>query len=268
MAVSCARYCSVSGPVDFDTALERAAALDEPALAQKWMYRDKAMDVRYALFRTLEDAQEVLVRVVAQPHPEGRRILSLAQRAFGELRAVLAGMSADLLDRAPREGEWPLRETFRHILFVERRYALQTKWAVERRDADPMRIADDRLPTAAQIDVAGGIREILARIGAARAETNQWLSNVALAAMTRPTQWVHYDVDVRFRLHRFAAHVVEHTIQCEKTLASLGWRQTEGRRIARQLAALVGEIEGLGAIAEARDIEQRLAERLTSPPGA
>ena len=80
--------------------------------------------------------------------------------------------------------------------------------------------------------------------------------------------WVRYDVDVRFRLHRFAAHVIEHTIQCEKALAALGWQPTEGRRIARQLAALVGEIEGLGAHAEARETEHRLAERWASATAA
>jgi hypothetical protein len=44
----------------------------------------------------------------------------------------------------------------------------------------------------------------------------------------------------------------------------VGWRQTEGRRIARPMAALVGEIEALGAVAEARAIEARLAERLAT----
>src|SRR5262249_32854789 len=131
---------------DFHATLEKAAALDEAALARPFLYRDKPMDVRYALFRTLEDAQEALVRGAAEAHPESQRILSLAQRAFGDLRGSLIGAPDDLLDRTPREGEWPLRDTLRHILFVERRYALQTKWAIERRDSDPMRIADDRLP--------------------------------------------------------------------------------------------------------------------------
>jgi hypothetical protein len=157
MAASSARSCSVAGTTeDFGATLERVAALDETALAQRWLYRDKAMDVRYALFRTLEDAQEAHVRVAAKPHPEARRILSLAQRAFGDLRALLTGVPADLLDQTPREGEWPLRDTLRHILNVERRYGLQTKYAVERRDGDPMRISDERLPTPAQIDVTGG----------------------------------------------------------------------------------------------------------------
>jgi DinB family protein len=259
----------MAGPgADFSPALETAASLDETALARPFTYRDRKMDIRYALFRTLEDAQEAHVRVVAQPQPESRRILSLAQRAFGDLRGLLTGAPADLLDRTPREGEWPLRDTLRHILFIERRYALQTKYAIERRDSDPMRIGDDRLPTLAQIDVTGGFREVLARIGEARAESTRLLGDVAPTAMTRPTQWVLYDVDVRFRLHRFAAHLIEHTIQCEKTLAALDWRPTEGRRIVRQIAALLGELEGLGAVAEVHEIERRLAERLFAPSPA
>src|SRR5262245_509697 len=137
---------------DFDATLEIAAALDEPALAQRWVHRERPMDVRYALYRTLEDAQEAHVRVTAQPHPESRRILSLAQRAFGDLRALLVGLPVDLLDRAPREGEWPVREALRHMVWMERRYAVQTLYAVDRSDTDPMRVSDDKLPTPAQID--------------------------------------------------------------------------------------------------------------------
>ena len=35
-------------------------------------------------------------------------------------------------------------------------------------------------------------------------------------------------------------------------------------RIARRLAAVVGEVEGLGAVADAREVEARLAARLAS----
>ena len=251
---------------DFDAALSGFAALDEEALSRPWSWRDGRMDVRYALYRTLEDAQEVYVRVAAAALPESRRILALAQRAFGDLRGLLLGLPTALLDQPPRTGEWPLRETLRHMLFIERRYALQTRYALERTDADPVRIPDDRMPTLAQIDASGDVNAILARLGNARAETNRWLGDVAPAAMTRPTVWVHYAIDVRFRLHRFAAHVAEHTIQCDKTLAALGVRPTEGRRIVRQVAAAVGEIEGLGALAEVRALEASLVERFASLP--
>jgi len=249
---------------DFNGALEGFAALDEAALGRPWSFRDKPMDVRYAIYRTLEDAQEVLVDLAARPHPESRRILALAQRAFGDLRGLLIGVPGDLLDRAPREGEWSIGEVLRHVLAIERRYALQTRYAVERADGDPIRIPGDRLPPTAPLDVPGGVSELLERIGEARAETNRWLGSLAPAMMTRPTQWIHYDVDVRFRLHRFVAHLIEHTIQCEKTLAGLGWRPTEGRRVVRPLSALLGEIEGLGGLAEAREIETRLVDRFES----
>jgi DinB superfamily len=249
---------------DFDAALRGFAVLDDEALARPWSWRDKPMDVRFALYRTLEDAQEVHAQVSATVQSESRRILALAQRAFGDLRALLIGLPTDLLDRAPGAAEWPLRETLRHILLIERRYAVQTRYAVERKDDEPIRIPDDRQPTATPADVAGEIDAILARIGEARAETNRWLGNVSAPAMIRPTIWVGHDIDVRFRLHRFAAHIVEHTIQCEKTLAALGWRPTEGRRIARHVAAAIGELEGLGALSDARRLEASLAERFAS----
>jgi hypothetical protein len=249
---------------DFEVALARFVALDEGALGRPWPFRDKPMDVRYALYRTLEEAQEVLVGIAARAHPESRRILALAQRAFGDLRGLLAELPGELLDRAPRAGEWSLREVLGHIALIERRYALQTRYAVERAEGDPIRIPADRLPPLGAIDARGEIGELLARIGAARAETDERLGALGPAALTRPTQWMHYDIDVRFRLHRFAAHLVEHTVQCEKTLAALGWRPTEGRLIVRRLTALLGELEGLGAGAEAREIEARLVDRSAS----
>ena len=249
---------------DFDAALAGFAALDEDVLSRPWRWLGGTLDARYALYRALEEAQEACVVAAAGPQPESRRILALAQRAFGDLHGLLIGLPTDLLDREPRPGEWPVREVLRHMLSVERRYAVQTRYAVERGDAEPVRISEDKLSTIPPGDVGGDVDAMLARLGQARAETNRRLGDLALVALTRPSVWVKVEIDVRFRLHRFAAHVVEHTIQCEKTLAALGWRPTEGRRIVRQVAAALGEVEGLGALTQARAIEARLAERFGS----
>jgi hypothetical protein len=248
----------------FDAALQRFAAFDDKELSAPWSFRDKPMDVRYALYRTIEDAQEVLVRLAAQPHPEARHILALAQRAFGDLRGLLTGLPVDLMDRPPHEGEWSIRETLRHIIVIEGRYAVATRYAVERDDTDPIRVSADLLPTPAQTDVSGTVDAILGRVRGERAATDRRLADLPADALTRPTQWVHYDVDVRFRLHRFAAHLIEHTVQCEKTLAELGFRITEGRRVVRRLTGLLGEIEGYGGVADARDLEQLFVVRAAS----
>src|SRR5258705_9173 len=171
---------------DFDVALRGFAALDEEALSRPWSWRDTAMDVRFALYRTLEDAQEMYARLSSARYPESRRILALAQRAFGDLRGLLTGLPADLLDRVPGAGEWSLRETLRHILLIERRYAAQTRYALDRKDSEPVRIPDDRQPTVTAKDLEGEVGTILARIGAARADTNQWLGTVGGPAGGRP----------------------------------------------------------------------------------
>jgi hypothetical protein len=249
---------------DFEAAVQELAALDHAALSRPWAWREGTIDVRYALYRALEEAQEAYVRVAAAPHPESRRILALAQRALGDLRGLLTGLPAEHLDPAPRAGEWSIRETLHHLLVVEGRYAVQTRYAAERAETEPVRIPDARLPTPAQFDAGGDIGALLARLADARAETNRTLGALAPAAMERPTIWVKVDVDVRFRLHRFAAHLVEHTVQCEKTLDTLGWRPPEGRRIVRHLTGALGELEGLGAVAAVDEIASRLVERLAS----
>jgi hypothetical protein len=248
--------------MDLAALLIAVSALDEDALARPWTWRGRPLDVRNAVYFALQDADEALIRAAAGPHPESRRILALAQSAFGDLRGLLAGLPADLLDRAPAPDQWPVRETLRHILLTERRYAVQTRYAVDRGGSDPVRIPDDRLPGLAEIDVSGDAGAVLARLGEARAATNRSLGTLPAEAMTRPTIWAGYEVDVRFRLHRFAPHLVEHTIQCEKILRAAGWRPTEGRRIARRLAAALGRVEALGAEDEARSVAARLAERL------
>src|SRR5262249_9515667 len=162
-------------------------------------WQGRQMDVRYALYRTLEDAQEVYVRVAAGDHAESRRILALAQRAFGGLRALLAGLPAPLLDRPPRVGAWSVQEIVLHMGAGEQGYALQTKYAVDRTDAEPIRIANSKLPSLTPASAAADITALLARLAAARAETDQWLGDVPPARMTRPTIWAGYEIDVRFR---------------------------------------------------------------------
>jgi len=254
---------------DVEAALIGFAELDEAALGRPWAWPGGVtMEARYALYGTLEDAQAALVAATARPHPESRRILAFAQRAFGDLRGLLLGLPEALLDREPRPGEWPLREVLRHVLAIERRYAAQTLYAVERGDAEPVRIPEARMPVTAPAEGEGDATTLLARLARARRETDRQLADLPAAALARPTVWLNAQLDVRFRLHRFAAHIVEHTVQCDKTLAALGWRIPEGRRIVRQVTAALGELEGLGAPAEVRAIEASLVERFASVSAA
>jgi hypothetical protein len=174
------------------------------------------------LYNALEEEQ-MAVATLGPDGDEGSRILTLAQIAFGRLRGLLAALDDDLIDRAPSEGEWTVRETLVHAIGVERSYRANTQHALVRRDDEPLTLSADEV------------------------------------RMLQPSQWGPYEVphriDVRFRLHRFASHIVEHTVQCEKTIAALGVTLNDPRAIVRSIGATRGahERRSSRAVLEALD---------------
>jgi hypothetical protein len=178
---------------------------------------------------------------------EASRILTLAQIAFGRLRGLLVALDDDLLDRAPSEGEWSVRETMVHAIGVERSYRANTQHALVRRDDEPLTLSPERRPRPDPADTSGGVLDILAAFAARRAETDAALRGLDAGQLARPSQWGPYEVphriDVRFRLHRFASHIVEHTVQCEKTVVALGVTLNDPRAIVRSIGAMRGAHE-------------------------
>lgn len=167
---------------------------------------------------------------------EPQRILGLAQVAYGDLRGLIAGLGPDLLDRAPAEGEWSARETLKHTIGVERSYRANTAFALVRGAQDPLTLPAERRPQPDPADVGGDGSDIAERLGARRAETDADIGRITDAQMTLPTAWGEVEVDVRFRLHRFASHLVEHTVQCETALEAAGLHNADARRVARRIS--------------------------------
>jgi uncharacterized damage-inducible protein DinB len=217
-------------------------------LKTRWRWRgvDPPALAGYAFYNALEEEQ---MAVAALPHDadEASRILTLAQIAFGRLRGLLAAVDDDLLDRAPAEGEWSLRETLAHAIGVERSYRANTQHALVRGDEEPLTLPADRRPQPDPADTSGGALDIVAAFAARRAETDAALAGLDAQQLVRPSQWGPYEVphriDVRFRLHRFASHIVEHTVQCEKTVASLGIAVNDPRAVVRAIGATRGAHE-------------------------
>ncbi len=178
---------------------------------------------------------------------EASRILTLAQIAFGRLRGLLAAVDDDLLDRAPAEGEWSLRETLVHAINVERSYRANTQHALARRDDEPLTLSAEQRPKPDPADTSGGVLDIIAAFAARRAETDAALVGLDAEQLIRPSQWGPYEVphriDVRFRVHRLASHIVEHTVQCEKAIVALGVALNDPRAIVRSIGATRGAHE-------------------------
>lgn len=242
------------------------SVIEDAELARPWPWRGGGADVRYGLLRIADHEQEQTVQIAQQlaslgwRQTEAQRILGLAEISRGWLLGELAGLRDDLLDREPAPGEWPLRTVLAHIIVTERRYRQRTAWHVAEARAGRATTAEppagvvEPLQAAAQY-AGGSLEEILARLDLERSAVLAELAGLVAADLEAPTSWVGFAVDVRFRLHRFAAHEREHTVQVAKTLRGAGFVPSEAQRILAQaqvtrghlLARLVGLPDELAA---------------------
>jgi hypothetical protein len=221
----------------FRTAMRAMARQPDSRMAENWHWPGRTGEVlegRDALYRSLEAEQTVLAQT--PPRGEAEAILGLADQAYGDLCGLLIGLQDAQLDARPGE-EWPLREVLGHVLLVERSYSRQVAHALVRRDDEPL--ARDWGLELTAAERAGGVDDWLDLIGAARAETRAF-AELSAAELARPSAWAEFEIDVRFRLHRFASHLMEHTIQCEKALAVLEQPPGEAARIVRRICLIRG----------------------------
>jgi hypothetical protein len=257
--------------VAFRTAIEGTllATLQIPdvTLTHDWLSPGQPdwYDVRRGLYRIYEVLEEAAARVdgwveqTATRPTQAGRILAQANVARWDLHALLLPLTTADLDRSPGGGEWTLRETIAHIVIAQALYTLTTAyWAHQQRAAGvplvPPELPFDRLPTPEWSD--GTLADLRQRL-----DTLLDLGIGFLVHLDDPAEldklalWYSYEVTVRFRLHRFAAHLREHTIQVEKTLAMLGREPTEVERISRISLGAYGNLEGslLGLPADAFD---------------
>jgi uncharacterized damage-inducible protein DinB len=266
--------------VDLDSArahLEQALrdflAVPDAALTGRWRWRERETERRYGFYRCCEVVEEAIVALEGRrlARAEGGRILGRVSAARWDLQGLLQPIEDRLLDRDPGGGEWTLRATLGHILEVQERYTASTADAVERgRRGEPTpapppggRPPPSRDPSA---HAPGTLAEIRARLDRLVDEAVARFADVDdEPGLSGQATWAGYAVTARFRMHRMAAHLREHTVQVEKTLALLEHRPREVDRLVRLIAATYGRLEGatLGA-GPAPDLLGQAAERVAA----
>jgi len=78
--------------------------------------------------------------------------------------------------------------------------------------------------------------------------------------------WDDERFPIRYRLLRFEAHMRQHTIQIDKTLAAVGFAPTEAKRLIRMLYSALAEVDGalIGADETLKEERVALANTLTA----
>jgi hypothetical protein len=189
----------------------------------------------------------VVARGGLAPGPAGGA-LAAASRARWELHGILGSLTAATYDADPGDDEWTVRQAVGHIVASQRSYAWFSAWWLERRDgplpAEAEESHGDGLPSE-EADGGGTLASVLHRLDALVDLSVALWSAADIDTLAVPARWAGFPVTLGFRTHRWAAHLEEHTLQVEKTLATLGAPIPETDRLDRLLCRAWGDLEAV-----------------------
>ena len=250
--------------------------LPDAAMDRPWVWREYDEEgLRFALLMAQHELRDLAVRLAAMrpaPPSQATRILGQYHHAYRDLTGALAGLRDEDVDKVPKDGEWPVREVILHMLGAESGFLGTIQYA-----RDPDRPADedeagDRWPTwrkehgyAALESIAGGIVDVRNAMFESHRRVLRELGDLRDQDLEKPAGFWDGLKPIRFRLHRFEAHMIQHTIQVDKTLDWIGRAPTEARRLVRVLYRDLAAVEmlpsdGLGEI-ERDEVAKTIADR-------
>jgi uncharacterized damage-inducible protein DinB len=232
--------------------------LPDAEMDRPWVWREYDDEgLRFALLMAQHELRDLAVRLAAMrpaPPSQAQRIFGQYHHAYRDLTGALAGVRDEDLDRVPKEGEWPLREVIAHMLGAEYGFLGTVQYA-----RDPDRPADeeeagDRWPTwrkehgyAAPGSLPGGIADVRNAMFEVHRRVLRELEDLRDADLEKPAGFWDGMKPIRFRMHRFEAHMIQHTVQVEKTLEWLDRAPTEARRLVRVLYRDLAAVEMLSS---------------------
>jgi hypothetical protein len=180
-------------------------------------------------------------------------LLGQYHEAYRDLHAVLLGMDDEILDTPPAEGEWPIRRVLGHIIGADILFYVLVHYAVEwaRAGQEPRKItgedADELVGTEEEFDTMLAAQGLGGILDYYESLHNQIIMEAAgwttgdLEALS--PFWENQPLPVHYRLHRFDAHLIQHTVQVEKTLEALDYRPNEAKRLLRLVYRALAEAE-------------------------
>lgn len=258
--------------------------LSEKDLEREWIWKDHDEEgIRFAFFVILQELRHLAVTLstpLPKPTP-AQHILRQYHAAYMDLQAAVLGVSNEDAERAPAEGEWPVKRAYAHILGTDINFSIVVRYALERHRSGtwtPEKYSDpdaDRLAGISDDDylalINGPLDGMIAYHRGLHTGILEEFKSISDAELDLPsTFWEETRFPIQHRLHRYEAHFTQHTIQIDKTLVAVGHPPSESKQLLRKIFAALAEVEGImiGAekiddaaiLATASSISQRVDE--------
>ncbi len=238
----------------------RLAPHDEATLANEaWGWGDYG-SIRMALIGTIQELDDLAAdlgvqRVPDNPPTVAQRLLARYHSAYWDLRALLVGLSEAEFKQRPAEDQWSVQMALFHMLETARAFLGSMLLGLEAQSAghdaeldiahaEALLADGPRLPT-----VEATLAEMTTAADALHGFILSQLMNRSEHELdARSPFWETQQPSIRFRMGRLTAHLHEHSVQIEKTLAVVK-PPTEAMLHIRRLYRALAEVESaiLGA---------------------
>ncbi len=239
--------------------MRKTVGLSDADVGREWrwgVYDEEGL--RFALLMTHHELRELAVRLAtARDHEpsQAARILAQYHQAYRDMTGVLASVRTRDLDRAPAEGEWPLRAVCEHMLGAEYGFLRVCRSGVMRlRVGNATEPTEDEwsalsAPYAAERDAAlkslpsATVEEIRDAFATIHIRNLRELNDIGDDEIDTPSWFWDGAMPIRFRLHRFEEHLRQHTIQLDKTMLGISRPPTEAQRLVRNVYNALADVE-------------------------
>jgi len=240
-------------------ALVRATVdLPDAEMGRTWVWREYDDEgLRFSLLMAQQELRDLAVRLAAMrpaPPTQAQRILGQYHHAYRDLTGALAGVLDEDLARVPRVGEWSLREVLRHMLRADYgflgviRFELSPERPRDAKDAEErMSSWRDEHGYRGPETLDGGVAAVRNALYEIHRRILRELGDLSDGELARNAFFWDGPKPIRFRLHRFEAHMVQHTVQVDKTLVWIDRAPTEARRLVRVLYRDLAAVEMLSS---------------------
>ena len=233
--------------------------LSEKDFEHEWKWKDHDEEgIRFAFFVTLQELRQLAVTLATlrtKPTP-AQHTLSHYHAAYMDLQAAIFGLSSTDEDKAPAEGEWSVRRVYAHILGTDIGFTAVVRYALEGHRAGswkPERMSDEdeiRIIGMSEAEyetlTRGPLEGMLAYHREFHSALIEEFSKITDKELDLPsTFWEETRFSIRHRLHRYEAHLAQHTVQIDKTLVAIGQAPNESKRLIRKIYAALAEAEGM-----------------------